>query len=735
MTNDLPIENFMQRDLLECSPEVVLGDAARLMRDARCGSILVVENGSLLGIWTETDALTMTWDTPLVLERPIREFMSAPVKTIPISATLGETAFCMRGSGIRHVVVVNEAEQPVGMISQTDVIRHQGVEFFVSVREVGTVVQQVPLVIASTASISEARRQMAAQRCDAMVVVGEDGAYGIITSRDMLHAAAERCVGARVGELASFPLLTVQRTSSLFAARKLFMDRHIRHLGVCAEEKVVGLLSFNDIMGGVEEGYIRELRAELRQQTEQLRHTEWKFKEQTSMTEAVFDALPISVLVKDAKGTFLIANKMAGEVLGRPHKEILGRCDRDLLPAEAARCNAEDDARARAAGQTLTRETKLADGRVLVAHKRAVQLNDSSYLIDASIDVTNWKRADALMVSSHHVLELIVGGADLPVVLNAICQRMEVHLPQSMCSILLLHDDKRLRVSAAPSISDAYLRGIDGIAMGPEVGSCGTAAFRGEQVIVDDIATSPLWKIGGKHALKHGLRACWSTPFFSSERKVLGTFAIYFGEPRTPRDSDLEVITHATRLASLAVERWRQIADLRRMATTDLLTGLPNRADFFDHATDELRRTVRFDRPPVLLMMDLDRFKRINDQYGHGAGDEALRAFAGVLRKVMREVDMLGRVGGEEFAAMLPETDLEGGLLAAERLRAAVEAIEVSLPGSELLTFTVSIGVARPKPDEPLDRLMARADAALYAAKANGRNRVECAENFSSPAA
>lgn len=733
MTNDLPIEHFMQQDLLECAPELALGDAASLMRDSRCGSILVVDGGALLGIWTETDALTMAWEEPAILERPIRDFMSSPVRTVAVTATLGETAYRMRASGIRHMVVVDAAERPLGMISQTDVIRHQGVEFFVHVREVGSVVQQAPLIIAASATLAEARRQMVAYRRDAMVVIGDDGANGIITARDVLRAAAERRVEAAVGELASFPLLTVPRTSSLFAARKLFLDRRIRHLGVGDGERVVGLLSFNDIMGGVEEGYIRELRAELRQQSEQLRQSERQMKLQTSLAEAVFDALPISVLVKDAKGTFLIANKMAEDMLGKSRVEILGRSDRDLLPPEAVRRNAEDDARARASGQTLTRESRLADGRVLVAHKRVAQLGDNSYLIDASIDVTDWKRADALMVSSHHVLELIVGGADLPVVLNAICQRMEVHLPGAMCSILLLDGDDRLRVSAGPSIPEAYLRGIDGVAIGPKVGSCGTAAFLGEQVIVADIAGSSLWEVGGKHALKYGLRACWSTPFFSSERKVLGTFAIYFGEPRAPRASDLEVIAHATRLASVAVERWRQIADLRRMATTDLLTGLPNRAAFFDHAADELRRACRFERLPVLIMMDLDRFKHINDQFGHGAGDEALRAFSGVLLGVMREVDILGRVGGEEFAAMLPETDLEGGLLAAERLRAAVEAIDVPLAGGGVLSFTVSIGVARPRLDEPLDRLMARADAALYAAKNNGRNRVECAEVVPAP--
>ena len=731
MSSDLPIRNFMQRDLLECAPDMVLGDAARLMRDSRCGSILVVDNGALVGIWTETDALTMVWDTPEVLEQPIRVYMSSPVKTAAASASLVEVAYLMRSSGIRHMVVIDEARRPVGMISQTDVIRHQGVEFFVHLREVGSVVQRVPLVVDVGASLSEVRQKLVAHNCDAAVVTGDDGEPGIITSRDVLRAAAERRVEATVGELASFPLLAVPRTSSLFAARKLFIDRRIRHLGVADDGKIVGLLSFDDIMGGVEESYIRELRTELRQQTELLRESERQIRQHTSMTEAVFDALPISVLVKDQKGTFLIANRMAASILGKPCSEIIGRSDRDLLPADVIRANAEDDARARATGQTLTRETKLGDGRVLIAHKRAIPLSDSFYLIDASIDVTDWKRADSLMLSSHHVLELIVGGADLSVVLSAICQRMEVHLPQSKCSILLLSDDGRLRVSAGPSLPDAYLNGIDGVAIGPEVGSCGSAAYRGEPVVVEDIAASSLWKIGGKHALAHGLRACWSTPFFSSERRVLGTFAIYFGEPRAPSSADLEIINHATRLASVAVERWRQIADLRRMATTDLLTGLSNRADFFGRASDELRRAHRFDRPPTLLMIDLDRFKRINDQFGHGTGDEALRAFANTFRAVMREVDILGRVGGEEFSAILPETALEGGMLAAERLRAAVEAIEVPLPDGGFLSLTVSIGVARPWPDEPLDRLMARADAALYAAKDNGRNRIECADDVS----
>lgn len=730
MTNDLPIENFMQRHLLECTPQTPVADAARMMRDARCGSILVVDVAKTVGIWTESDALAMAWDAPDVLDQPICNFMSSPVQILAPSATLGEAAFLMRSAAIHHMVVGHVGERPQGMISQTDVIRNQGVEFFVHLREVGSVIERAPLTMTAATPLADARRQMSAVHCNALVVAEGGTRLGIITTRDVLRAVAERRLDATVGEIASFPLLTLPRSASLLAARRMFLDHDIRHLGVSEAGDVVGLLSFDDIMGSVEESYIRELRAELREQTELLRRSERQIKQQASSTDAILDALPISVVVKDAAGKIIVANRMAADAMGKPRTAVIGHTDHELLNAGMARRHAEDDARAKASGRMLVSEVIAADGRALIEHRRAVGSGGEAMLISAAIDVTDWKRADALMVSSHDVLELIAGGAELPVVLNAICQRMENHLPQSMCSILLL-EDGRLRNGAAPSLPEAYVRGIDGVAIGPEVGSCGAAAFSGEPMMVADIAASPLWQKGGAHALKHGLRACWSTPFFSSDRRVLGTFAIYFAEPRTAGDADLEVIAHATRLASVAVERWQQISDLRRLATTDLLTGLMNRAAFLDEADEELRRARRFNRLPVLLMIDLDRFKNINDDFGHAAGDEALRAFATVFRDTLRGVDALGRLGGEEFAALLPETDLAGGVMVAERLRAAVEAVEVGLDGGDTFSFTASIGVAMPHAEEPLDRLLARADAALYVAKDRGRNRVESAESAS----
>jgi diguanylate cyclase (GGDEF)-like protein len=162
---------------------------------------------------------------------------------------------------------------------------------------------------------------------------------------------------------------------------------------------------------------------------------------------------------------------------------------------------------------------------------------------------------------------------------------------------------------------------------------------------------------------------------------------------------------------------------LEHLASTDPLTGLANRASFFASAAEELQRTRRYHRPLAVLMLDLDHFKRINDTCGHEAGDQALRAFASLCRQLLRETDTMGRIGGEEFAVLLPETSSDAALPLAERLCDAVTRLR---PKGVHAPMTVSIGVSGVNADEAsIEPALARADAALYQAKRNGRNRVE----------
>lgn len=165
-------------------------------------------------------------------------------------------------------------------------------------------------------------------------------------------------------------------------------------------------------------------------------------------------------------------------------------------------------------------------------------------------------------------------------------------------------------------------------------------------------------------------------------------------------------------------------SQMARLATIDSLTGVANRRAFFER-TDSARMLASRQRHPIsLMMLDLDHFKRINDRYGHAAGDDALRIFAGAAQLVLREPDIMGRLGGEEFAVALPGTDLAGAVQAAERLRLAVSASSLPLCDVDY-TMSVSIGVVAIDPDEHINAALARADHALYVAKSAGRNRVE----------
>lgn len=163
--------------------------------------------------------------------------------------------------------------------------------------------------------------------------------------------------------------------------------------------------------------------------------------------------------------------------------------------------------------------------------------------------------------------------------------------------------------------------------------------------------------------------------------------------------------------------------ELEVLAKTDRLTGALNRAAFTNELTHELFRAHRYNRPASLLMMDIDFFKQINDTYGHHAGDEALKAFAAHCTRYLREVDLFGRLGGEEFAAFLPETTSEAAATAANRLRGAPETETIPVDGQEL-SLRVSIGISAVKDSDNIESLMQRADASLYAAKQRGRNQV-----------
>jgi two-component system, cell cycle sensor histidine kinase and response regulator CckA len=168
---------------------------------------------------------------------------------------------------------------------------------------------------------------------------------------------------------------------------------------------------------------------------------------------------------------------------------------------------------------------------------------------------TGRKLPEALAQLDEQILALVMAHAALPEVLDTLCRNIERLYAGLLCSVLVLDPDgKTLRHGAAPALPREYIQAIDGLQIGPSTGSCGTAAYRRQQVIVPDIATDALWADYRHLALPHGLRACWSTPIASQSGGILGTYAIYYRDRRTPEAEHLQLIAHATRLAAIAIE-------------------------------------------------------------------------------------------------------------------------------------------------------------------------------------
>jgi PAS domain S-box-containing protein len=206
------------------------------------------------------------------------------------------------------------------------------------------------------------------------------------------------------------------------------------------------------------------------------------------------------------------------------------------------------------------------DGQYRWFLTKGVPLRDDSGRIvrwyGTNVDIDERKRAESLLGGEKRLLEMIAKGESLPAILDSLCQLVEEQLPDVISSVLLLDGD-RLRHGGAPSLPNSYNDAIDGLTIGPSEGSCGTAAYRGKSVIVSDIATDPLWAKYRDLALSHSLRACWSTPILSTENKVLGTFAMYYRESRSPTSEDLGLIELAAHLVRIAVERDRAEQALR----------------------------------------------------------------------------------------------------------------------------------------------------------------------------
>lgn len=457
-----------------------------------------------------------------------------------------------------------------------------------------------------------------------------------------------------------------------------------------------------------------------------------KFLQEHVWLRTMFDQVADYLFVKDTRCRFVLANRAIAADLGLESADsLIGKTDLELHPFPVAMGFFRDERQVLRTGIPLIDKEECiiqpnGARRWFASSKYPLRDDDGNIvgLFGVCRDITERRKADGLRDAQAHVLEMIASSAPLSDVLECMVRLIEGQLDGAICSVLLLDEDGRhLRHGAAPSLPKAYCDAIDGVEIGPSVGSCGTAAYTCKPVTVADIQADPLWADYHPLATKFGLRCCWSTPIMSLDNRVLGTFAIYKQTPGVPGPVEDRLIADTARIAAIAIERKRAEEKIRFLAHHDPLTSLPNRSQLESFIDAALARVHLPDERVAVVFVDLDNFKTVNDSLGHAAGDRLLLSIAARLSDEVQDRGKVLRLGGDEFVLIL-----EGSIASSEELPPFLRGLreKLSLPvhlAGQSFHVTSSMGAAC-YPDDATEAaaLVQCADTAMYTAKRAGRN-------------
>lgn len=447
--------------------------------------------------------------------------------------------------------------------------------------------------------------------------------------------------------------------------------------------------------------------------------------------EHVLDTMPVGVVVLDHQGRVLDMNPAAGKMLDLAPLEAAGHLLVGLDPAfsfiqadQSSPVEIEKEARLGPDGgprYLLLRLTPL-------AHQR----NDRAGALLVVQDITARKLAELAEHAQH----------DLAETLRDTASDLNIALPLPDMLDRILANLPKIVVFDAAQISVWNIPGEDEV-LSPQ------CHFVTSRPISEQVTPAPagqtyparlLEMAAGAYkpfrvddpALLEGCPASFDRQWVRSalgmplraHGEMVGLALIDRASPDGFSDAELERLEMFAGQASIAVENARLYARLEIRAVQDDLTKVYNRRGLIEIAAVELNRAHRFKHPLGLILFDLDHYKSVNDTYGHAAGDEVMRAVARICRAAIREIDVIGRYGGDEFVIVLPECGLEAAAIVAERVRKTLESSPIPVAGQELVV-TLSAGVASdPMGGSSLDDLLRQADQALYAAKSAGRNCV-----------
>jgi len=630
-----------------------------------------------------------------------------------------------------------------GVVTQGDFLRHIGFDTIQPLRNVADVMTKAILRLDKNDTLTFAATQMAHHHSTYAIIVENMVPIGIITERDILHYASSESLFPNDPICqtfhSEFPI--IHETTSLSAAT-VIMEQHDVHqlIIVDALGNLTGLLTRYDLLEALHRNYfeflldqvetkstaltqLNEAYEQISQDKEALLRSEEKFR-------ILFDMVPDGiVLIDPTTHQNVDCNVNAAQQLGYTIEEFRNLTIHDYNALET---HEETHDRIATIMQSKRHEFdtlhRHKNGSLLDIHITVspVFLWGKTYLMSYYHDITERKKREHRLNAQLSLLETLATNQPMETLLDAISLFVEGQCRGIKSSILLIDEaTQTLYTGSAPSLPLAYTQAVNGLPIAYGNGSCGTACATHVPVIVTDVTTDPFWApFQSLIELFAWLKGCWSTPFFDTNKQILGTFALYSDHThRHPTADEQELMTYSASLAGMVVGRFAQQKVMEHLANYDPLTGLANRFLLQSHLKKTIEAAQKSTLSFALLLFDLDRFKDINDSFGHTTGDELLMLVAKRFAHQLGENDTISRLGGDEFAIVLsPFSHFDDANSIASILIETLQS-PFSLSNGVQLHISASGGIALfPQHGKSVEELIQHADAALYRAKSEGKN-------------
>jgi diguanylate cyclase (GGDEF)-like protein/PAS domain S-box-containing protein len=818
---NLTLHSIIAPSVFTVSPDAPLADVLASMESLRVSCIVAVDEARVpLGIFTEQDAIRLMAERKPVKPPSMADVMSSPPLTAPLNMDFCDGYRLISEKGFRHLVVVDDAGQLAGVVSEADFMHHMGMEYLVELKTVGSTMTRNVATLPESATLADAVELMARNKISCVVVANDGKPVGILTERDTV-ALARTVVDptqVHITRVMTSPVQTIDAGLPVQQAMQQMKRAAIRRLVVVEGEILAGIITRHDIVKIMQGRYIEFLHETLERQHKELVKAKAQIEQsrQQLFYHSLMEQISDAVYLLDAEsGKILNVNDQACRNLGYTRDELLNLSVFDIsMTARHPDAWRNIVAAMRRKPQIIESQHRRYDGSLFPVeiNARLIEEDGKPYLVAVARDLTDIRQAEKAIQEAHGSLNALVeaipdaiffkDGEGHWLIANEPAKRLfklheidwqgktEMELAklrpdfrpvheacrvddettwqagQLMLFAETVHDEngmpRHFEVRKVP-LFDAENRRKGLVTIGRDI----TERLQAEEQLLEAAAVMQSTHEGvvitDTTPAILAINAAYSAITGYSQEEVIGKNPSVISSGRADRtfhetmwksllkdgywqgeiwnrrksgeiypqlltistvyDEKNEPIRYVGVFADITQLKENQ-AQLEFMAHHDPLTQLPNRALVESRLEQEVEQAHRHGHQAGVLFIDLDRFKQVNDSFGHLVGDELLCAVAQRLGARLREGDTLGRLGGDEFILLIsPLRDPQDAAVVARDFIAALnEPFRLSDGGEVFIGGSIGISLF-PQDGETVSELMKNADAAMYLAKENGRNQ------------